>query len=322
MSVLLSDQQSIEALPCFSGKCVITPLTTGLSHRCYKVKNLAKCYFVKRLNEGTANTEINALSFLQTTSNPKLTVEIICYKNQWLVTDFIEEPAFLNKSKNDKIDTCLALMTKLHGISLDNPNKILEFPLPKLTVEGTAKELILKIQTLDDNTLSTLNAYACKLAELINTKHNAGAVTPVLCHGDINFGNILTSQKSDVDSYLIDFECALIGPIEYDIAMFIAVNILGHEVLPTIIGKYHTLNNHHNADVKLVECLLLYCHFINGLWYLNSSINSNDFQKVYQLAEQQWHQHDQLLAKVINDVDSNLERLIPLLYSTKHNSTL
>ncbi len=86
-----------------------------------------------------------------------------------------------------------------------------------------------------------------------------------LCHGDLNYSNIMIDENHK--TWLIDFECALFAPREYDIAMFIAINELSVELLPLIISQYDQ-NTSLSLNRSLVLQFLPYCYLINALWFL------------------------------------------------------
>lgn len=95
-----------------------------------------------------------------------------------------------------------------------------------------------------------------------------------LCHGDINWHNVIVDQNEQPK--LIDFECAVFAPFEYDIAMYIAINDVTQSELTEVLTWYRvnkpcstkcavslpTLNN------ELIQYYLTSCYLLNGLWYL------------------------------------------------------
>ena len=113
---------------------------------------------------------------------------------------------------------------------------------------------------------------------------------------------------ADMHSWLIDFEASLAGNIEYDIAMFIAVNNISLDLLPYIVGQYQQ-----HADIVqssainqvLVLSYLAGCFLLNGLWYSSRTMTSKNNHKTdvvvthhhnpyHQLAQQQYQRFDQL----------------------------
>ena len=113
----------------------------------------------------------------------------------------------------------------------------------------------------------------------------------VMCHGDVNFSNIIIDQHSK--PWLIDFECAAIGNVEFDIAMFIAINHLPDNYLEYIFDCYQ---KHNNVSIShsLVQSYLACCYLINGLWYQGKSNDIESGSNYLMLANKQYKQFDLL----------------------------
>ena len=87
--------------------------------------------------------------------------------------------------------------------------------------------------------------------------------------------------------------------MEYDLAMFIAVNNIDKNQIHTIIDHY---KKHSFAEIKpsLLNHYLLFCYFINGLWYMHA-YNKTNLLKFTHLAEQQWQNIHTLDIRIVFD---------------------
>ena len=74
--------------------------------------------------------------------------------------------------------------------------------------------------------------------------------------------------------------------------MFIAINNLKIEVLPTIIELYQSQKPESTLNNKLIKQYLIFCYFINGLWFLNMSQGKSCAEdratELSQFAKVQW----------------------------------
>ena len=70
-----------------------------------------------------------------------------------------------------------------------------------------------------------INVYINTAIERLRNYLEINTVNSVICHGDLNFGNIFYDEHKKNDVFkLIDFESLCLMPKEYDIAMMLAVN--------------------------------------------------------------------------------------------------
>ena len=173
----------------------------------------------------------------------------------------------------------LSLLVKCHRLPVAEtqanvkPNKV-ETPeatnvIPQLAIEQTVSQLFedlsLQQKNADNRYLSLaqqnrLQAIAdVLLQELAQLK--AGQSNDVFCHGDANFSNVIKKENSkkntDNSRYqLIDFECACIAPIEYELAMLMAVNEIQSSKTEQIIALYCQLSSRPHSSNTLQQSRL------------------------------------------------------------------
>ena len=165
--------------------------------------------------------------------------------------------------------------------------------LPKLNVTAVIDDLLQQLE-LSDQQNQQLKQLSKKLMQNLNkANEQAGNIRQVFCHGDANFSNVLLvknnlSSPNTHDYLLVDFECACIAPIEYDLAMMMAVNGIEANKIEIIYQLYlqglTALNKQGNAheivdnssvelmNVKSLSSKLVTCYYdlsilITGLWY-------------------------------------------------------
>jgi len=292
-------KNSLYALTCFNHIENISMITSGLSQACYKVNADNKVYFAKTLH-GETETNI-ALKAAEQGFCPA----IFYHDKNWLVTTFIENEtlalATVNNEKNNvkhneqKIHLALRLMSKCHQLNV-KPKKLIP------------KKLI--IELIDKSSCSSnKKGELLHLAELILAPLNT-TTNLVCCHGDLNFSNVLIDQRKK--TWLVDYECACLAPVEYDLAMFIAINNIEKGEVSSII-KFYRQQHAVTVDRQLLDSYQLYCYLINALWYSNACTNikyhndnkrNDDNKKLNALAIQQWRhlnsrlntEHHQLLS--------------------------
>jgi thiamine kinase-like enzyme len=207
---------------------------------------------------------------------------VIYHDTQWLITEFIEGEnlTLSNLAMDDKISIAMKLMTQCHQI--------------------TTKPQLLSHQTVTEELIN--NTYYSKLqqTELLQLANRLTASlkhtkTLVCCHGDINFSNVIAGHNKI--NYLVDFECAFTAPVEYDLAMFIAVNNIEKDNISSLIEIYNK-HSTYNVEPNLLNHYLSFCYFINGLWYVDAYYNTK-LAKFKRLAIQQWQSINTLDADML-----------------------
>jgi len=291
-------------LPCFSvengGICIVEPIITGLSHSCFNVSLTSSPiketsnYFVKSLI-GHENTSANEIISAKLAMEQSITPKVIFSSAKWLVTDFVSGQILttLDISKQNKISTAIALIAKFHQTKANNK-------IHSLSI-GQIVNSQIRSAKLSVNKQVILKTICAQILTFDEGKNK------VLCHGDVNFSNILIDKQGK--AWLVDFECSFIGCAEFDLAMFIAVNHLPISSLPLIISHYQkTLATSYSTllNKQLIHSYLACCYLINGLWYQNNANPPTSKKQYLALARQQYEAFDQLQLshlKLVNLLD-------------------
>lgn len=314
----------LKFLPCFTQIHSVDLLADGLSQTAIKVTTASQVFFAKKLNQHTANTEIactllcsNLASKNQSKqgNTKQLCPQVVYHDKHWLVTHFIHGLilADSNLSNNKKIAIALNLMAQLHSL----PPTFANYPIPQLNPSYTVNELLSTLPSLLLEQSNTLTTLAKSLSDAIYTLIADTRDVNVVCHGDLNFTNVL--QDNGNNAYLIDFECAQLAPPEFDLAMFIAVNNIATQDITLIIAEYSALMPSYRLNTKLLHYYLLYSLLINGLWYLanmkprdiieteNTEAESSETgSEMYGLAIEQWSAFDRLSLQYMNTLPTLL----------------
>ncbi|MBB6542298.1 phosphotransferase [Thalassotalea piscium] len=277
--------ETLQNLVFFKDKHIsnVIPIATGYSQDTFAVycdKN--DVYFAKYFDsENTHFAAIEKEVLHLTTDNPS-TLKLLYHDVHWLVTPYLKGGNLANKVMAiDKkvtltIEAMLSFQTTLIDSKLISPlnfSSILSFFTHRINLSASQKVLLKSI--LIDELLIDNASY-------------------VLCHGDLNFTNVLITETQRVNPTLIDFECCCYAEIEYDLGMMIAINNLVKstdlQVTLTNIEAYLTTKlisiNKQRVTRYLLKSLL-----INGLWYLDKYNVTMDKQWLY-LAFEQFNQAD------------------------------
>jgi len=280
--------KSLSLLPCFNHIERIDPIHLGFSHTCFKVFADNKVYFAKVILKHSIETKV--LSAL-ITSNNNISPIVIFKSEQWLIMPYISAENLLvnNQSLDSKIELSMELITKFHPLDIKleplKPFIIIDELTSKKNYSAEQQKYFLQIKAL--------------LKESLLFGANKSDVNIVSCHGDLNFSNVLFDSRTK-QKWLIDFECSCFAPIEYDLAMFIAINNLNVNMIPMVINHYQKHHATAVIDQKLIKHYLLFCYFINGLWFFNnaelkSPTEKNKAKQLSLLAKKQWQALDNLI---------------------------
>jgi thiamine kinase-like enzyme len=246
----------LSQLSCFAHIKSISLIEQGDSHQCFKVVDIHNSFFVKYFKNSNQSHHQNKLNKLA--ANSGLSPDLIYSDKFWQVHQFIEGTS-LNLCQlplNEKIQHGIKLMVGCHQ-SIDI-NKLTDFPI--LNITKIIKPLTINLTTEQKSIISKISD---KLSNIM-------VITPqVLCHGDINFSNIILANEP----WLVDFECACVAEQEFDIAMMISVNELLTGSMTTVIDfcvDYYTVisESQGKVDKEKVMRYLYFSFVINGLWYL------------------------------------------------------
>ncbi len=302
MSLTSSELNALKSLSCFAEVLDVSMLVDGMSHTCSKVTTSSQSYFVKKLNNETAEEEVVSSRL---SAKHGLSPKVIYYDETWLVTEYIDSIT-VDKAefRTDKcITTSLTLMAKLHQL------------LPQLKTGAISNLDTLKsVQRLFTNPVSLPSRQRTILADItdiltskIEAEQKLSGTENVLCHGDINYSNILFDKTQQ--PWLIDFECSHLAPVEFDLSMFIAVNNIPTHLVDNILTCYTGLVSNYRPNQTLITYYLLYSFFINGLWYLDNTNDSKGNNHLRSLAIEQWSAFDNFALKHHLDIP----KLMPLI---------
>lgn len=307
--------QMLCQLPCFKKLKVtdINEINTGLSQPCFRVEYKNNFYFAKYVSPNSTEALASQIA-----ANHNISPHLVYVGNNWLITEFIvgEGLDTVIQSEVAKIATMLTLLSRCHRIDyalqynalepLDNlqttnqlnlesvDQKTTKIQMPTLDISNTISELFENI-TCNDVLLNNLMSLSKVLQQnLTNVNITLGSIEQVLCHGDANFSNAMQLKYPQLNSVavhkLIDFECACIAPVDFDLAMLMAVNEIERAKIALINDQYISINQAHLAanniadivDNSLVNkqymaipsILLVTCYYdlsilINCLWYLS-----------------------------------------------------
>lgn len=294
----------IKNLPCFiDTRCTVELLTGGDSHACFKVTvfelNLTKKYFAKSFfeHQDTASAEISSNLLA---ADVGLTPSIIYHSPLWLVSEFIVgdslanfEVANVSHVSINKAIIAMNLMVKIHQLAPSDNHQVLD--IARLLNKQKNQPHVTPLQ------LVALNITISKIAPKQAEPHEL-----VLCHGDVNYGNIRLNDTFAQDyslekTWLVDYECSYLAEVEYDIAMFIAVNEMATQEIDIVIASYEKCANINVAknlmrvvNKEKVRAYLACCYLINGLWYYETASEKEQYNALMAKARQQFNLFDQL----------------------------
>lgn len=280
-------EKSLNSLPCFTQIDTITSIPSGMSQSCFTVIADNKHYFAKTIN---GNTEV---AVAKHASKSGLSPAVIYHDKQWIINQYIEANnlAVSQINTEEKIKYTVNLMVKCHQLN-SKP--------AALTASDVMTELICKEHYSIEQQALLLEIVELMVFPLKNIKGG------VCCHGDLNFSNILITQSKK--TWLVDFECACTAPLEYDLAMMIAVNNLTRDEIPKIIEQY-VYQSSVNVDSQLLNHYLSFCYFMNALWYFNTTKETLCFEKSQKLLTHSKKQFNSLQSSLQSDDSSLLSGL-------------
>jgi thiamine kinase-like enzyme len=297
MPVPIDVINSLKSLPCFTDVRGINLLANGMSQTAIKVNTDSGVFFAKKLNNETSRTEISCARLCASLHNKNvsdqsschpLSPQVIYHDRYWLVTSFIDGFALtdLNLNNDRKISIALSLMAQLHQF----PVELVNPPIPLLKTTRSVKRLLTKPAPFLISRIDALDNVTRALSDSINSLIVDSTSPNVICHGDLNLTNILLDNQQR--AWLIDFECVHIAPVEFDLAMFIAVNNLTNQHITQIVAEYMSLVPSYQPNVNLLNYYILYSFYINGLWYFDNIDPLDPDNAMYTLGIEQWSAFD------------------------------
>ena len=237
----------------------------GESTLSYKVTTDNGIYFAKNIAD--SSTKEIEQQCCNVAAKAKISPKHYLVENSVLIAEFIEEADLQTKNipLKNKISIAIKLMCQFHQLSLE---------LPVLNISAVLLNLCAH-QFYHNEQLSLLTKIITQLSNSINVRGSYP------CHGDANFANILTTENNDIN-YLIDFECACLADIEYDIAMFLAINCIPKKYHHDVFNYYQYYDNTFKVNTLLVKQYLCVAHLINGLWYFNQAVKKEANKTIFQ----------------------------------------
>ena len=299
MALTSSILSSLKHLPCFNEITEIILLDEGMSHTCVKVVTNSNAFFAKSLNQESASAEVIATL---ASSSPELLQKIspivVYHDDNWLVTLYIDGISLANASldNSEREEIALGLMAQLHQL---DPKKSIR-PIPILDTAYSASNLLTAPVSFLAQKRVLLSNITQSLTKEINTQILLSEPPMVLCHGDINYTNILIDKIKT--PWLIDYECAHLAPAEFDLAMFIAVNNIPTNKISEMVYRYTCLVTNAKPNTKLLQYYMLYSFFINGLWYFDNMKDDTSDNEMLTLAVAQWQAFDNYAAEQLMDM--------------------
>lgn len=296
-------KKALSALPCFKRITQVVEIRSGLSQSSYKVLADGQQYFAKCVDNFYLGNEI---AITQHAAKHMQTPKVVYQQKHWLISEFIIGDNLAQSSLDiaEKIQRAITLMHQCHQLMrLGHTLNAGDHPIDTLNTDDIAINLLnaAKEGTYSTQQHTQLLSSITAITQFINRQKAQLSRDDVFCHGDINFSNIMVDTHQT--PWLIDFECCCIAPIEFDIAMFVAINTLDYQQTPSLIKRYESLQAHCHIDRTLVDGYLSYCYLINALWYTNTA-NSTSLEhfttctdletatekrkKLTTLANQQW----------------------------------
>ncbi|WP_426357062.1 phosphotransferase [Pseudocolwellia sp. HL-MZ19] len=263
--------EKIKQLPCFNLRddesLLITKIEAGQSSSCFDVSitnnknitsdnvlitSITQRYFVKY--DSNASFFENELKTSQAASNINLSPHVIYAEKNWLVNEFIYAESLDSTTSNikSKIEIAIKLMQQCHTLDVS---------LPELNIN----EIITQIIASKSFSIAQ-REHIQLLFTHMSTIGDKPQSHSVVCHGDINFSNIITANNK---AWLIDFECACLAEKEFELAMFMAINFMNADEQALTLAYYEKLNNANDIriDQNKLDQYLSYSYLINGLWY-------------------------------------------------------
>ena len=318
-AIIDQQQQSLALklshLPCFNLKVdKISIINAGLSQPCFQVNYENKTYFAKYLIADSIEPLASQLA-----ARDGISPKLIYVGQNWLITEFIAGQGLddSDHSEEKKLVITIALLARCHSIALssasskneschsDYQNLIQKISLtddqlskqsylPSLDISATIEQL-LQNTTLSSTQHQTLKSLVNVFQQNLAKAHKiVQHPKQVFCHGDANYSNVIAlkdeTKNPEVLYKIIDFECACIAPIAYDLAMLMAVNSIDSSKVEMITSLYQqaltclneqkkstnivdnltdNIQEHTDFSLNLVTCYFDFSIIINSLWYLS-----------------------------------------------------
>ena len=287
---MCSVMQSLQTLSFFKQHLIVAveEITSGLSQRSFKVScDNHQCFYAKYFNDDNSEYAQIEKEVLQNSTSTEITMPLLYSDQQWIITPFIQA--------NDLSEIELPITNKLY-IALD---LMLTFQQIKIQSVNIKPISFIAHGDFYVRSLALNEQQQHILRSLLSDDESIKPESVVLCHGDLNFTNMLYDLRlndnlSQPNANIIDFECCCYAEVEYEIAMLIAVNnLFNYAPIETIITdiKDYLHNKNMIISANKVMRYLFKSLLLNALWYLCRFHKTNDTKWEF-LAQQQFQQAD------------------------------
>lgn len=243
---------------------IIEKSSQGLSQTCWFIETFNEQFVIKSFNNRNSLDKEKAV--FQSLSDQNFIPKLLKQQQSYLLMPRVGEKTLADApfNKEVKISIIAKLAAQFHFSWQDKVIPAVIKPLSLLSlVHGLVKEA--RFSASNENHLFQ------QVHQLVNhvEKLQSGAFNPVVCHGDLNLANVLISEKQQ---WLIDFESVSFMPIEYDLAMLLAVNEYSIDNMDNVVNAYQQAVGPAGNNIILNKELIWFYYqltlLINGCWYL------------------------------------------------------
>ena len=286
-----------------SNSPLLSEITQGLSHQCYRAIADTQTLFVKVFSE--RNASVNDHSFIEQQAmiakitgdcglSPKLIDvdkehrllinEYVAGQSPELIASDTEADNEVDKQNTQTIKILAECAYRTHQLVL---------PVSAIELQKVIQQLLRAVNLNDKQNTDILARVNQIVDEIAIDKNNL-----VSCHGDINLNNILLTDHTNCHGgsnliQLVDWEYACLAEREYEVAMCASINQLSQSQTADLVHYYQQLSSINGVvTVKLdndkVTRYFVMCNIINHLWFLlydldttnsNSQINASAIYK-------------------------------------------
>ncbi len=254
-------------LPCFANRSInsVAVIDSGLSQSCFRVQVDEHQYFAKHITSGATEILANKLA-----ADSDVAPKLVYAEGDWLISEFLSGELLENTqlSEDEQLTVILSLLTKCHRLPFSSSNLNSQIAnsksantlvnhsasvLPRLEIEQIISQLFQELSSQQPDVLNQqisltevnrlMTTAESALQDLAQIRAEVRQSNEVFCHGDANFSNVIKLENSTTTDavlryQLIDFECACIAPIEYELGMLMAVNEIENSKIKWVIAQY------------------------------------------------------------------------------------
>ncbi|WP_371379241.1 hypothetical protein [Thalassotalea aquiviva] len=281
----------------------IEVITTGQSHFCFKVECRDTTLFVKAYKRDTPNLSsvfYNALQCQTLAAQNGVSARVLhsCDQQFVMISEFIDGVSLGQSNLNNanKLSILALALAQTHQLPISSLTNVVRVDIVDSVYQAIRQSPIQANtkQLLQDKLDNLAKPWAQGIKKSVVTEgqlpQNIG-----LIHGDLNFNNLLlnpdmcnislanttkglaqaTHSKVTTtlsSGYIIDWDWACLGPIEYDIAMACSINRLSTLEQSQLLAVYQKYSvNPYHINTSVVTRYLVVAHIVNFLWYLGES---------------------------------------------------